>query len=1176
MVLGLILGLAYQEYLQKRALAYLAEQIEQQTGYRVDCGQITFTFPLYWHVDHLSLSSSEGEILLVEDLEAHISPWEWLHQHAVFDSIKIKKLTIPTGVKTTTPFSWEAIPWYCNVELLEIDELYLGEPVLAAIGMKEHPSFLSPAIPLRVAAYGVLSPHKKDIFLDMTLSKAFAKKGQTHFIASLTQDSAEQQLKLHVRIAESPEGMISEFLSLPEEYSYQGILEVAGPSNTWDQLVNAGMMMDAEMLTGDLQLNYESIIPDHPSIALLGNYGTVKSLFSFSKRHLKFSDIEGLVGPMLLKGKCTLSPEGNCIDTAIQLSIDETSYAAVKLRDSQVDMVFSGSIFAPNTSLKLSAESIDFPSHQFENVTMQGTCAYASDMVSTSAKIHCQHKERDWTLAWAAEWNPQNEILGIPHLSIASENTEIVGQLQADLKQNLMFGDMAGQADLSILKQWLPIESDGMVFLKAHFDPHHDTSAQSIDLNLRSNSLYCGPISAKQADLNITIENPLDSPSALIQLTCDKAAWKEVSASKIRYETVINLSAIQWPFSLSCEQGMLQIHSQGSWHHSPRAIDLQFDTLKGALDTFPFVLQDPVHLVLEPNRFDLSPVFFSIGTGLFYASADSSTGYMHGVARIQHIPIDIIRLFYPDVPAKGLIDASATINETPAGVIGDLHVELNGIDFKAGPLSPPAPLKGFLSADLHDNLLTCSGEMTGMGLQPVILQGTLPVNLSISPFKAAIDSTKSMNARIKAEGKIESLLEFLLPVTTTNLAGHTSFVIDVKGTPEAPQISGQVILSNGTFELLGVGASVHNVNAQIAIKGTKATLTQLTAQGKNNGTITGMGTAELSPSSAFPFDLSFQLNQITFEPSSYANVIASGPLRFRGNLEGRTLEGKLVSDSISVSIPEQIPELGHSMEITYVNQPKGIRPPTARTAAATPDLPLAYHLELEIPKHCMLRGQDWSSEWKGSALLTGTSDNPLLNGSCKVIKGAYRFNGKSFEINEGTISFAGDPKKKTTLYVIASKDIETIHVEVIAKGSVTDPAIVFRSNPPMSQREILSWILFNRGVSEITKFQGTQLNESITNLSKGNRQPDVLTKIRDRIGIDKIDICRSQDSDSNAVSVQVGKYVSQGVLVSIHKSITDEANRLSIEADLIKHFKIQAEVGDDADGQLRLKWKKDY
>src|SRR5690606_30756378 len=141
----------------------------------------------------------------------------------------------------------------------------------------------------------------------------------------------------------------------------------------------------------------------------------------------------------------------------------------------------------------------------------------------------------------------------------------------------------------------------------------------------------------------------------------------------------------------------------------------------------------------------------------------------------------------------------------------------------------------------------------------------------------------------------------------------------------------------------------------------------------------------------------------------------------------------------------------------------------------------------------------------------------------------------------------------------------------IAKGPIKKPELSFRSNPPLPQREILSWILFNRGASEISPFQGSQLSESITNLSTNQEGPDILSKIRSTLKIDRFEICRNPKNDNNEVNVHVGKYISDNVLISVIKS---DVNRLAIEATITERIKLQAQVGDDSQGQLLLKWKR--
>ncbi len=66
------------------------------------------------------------------------------------------------------------------------------------------------------------------------------------------------------------------------------------------------------------------------------------------------------------------------------------------------------------------------------------------------------------------------------------------------------------------------------------------------------------------------------------------------------------------------------------------------------------------------------------------------------------------------------------------------------------------------------------------------------------------------------------------------------------------------------------------------------------------------------------------------------------------------------------------------------------------------------------------------------------------------------------------------------------------------------------------------------------------------------------------------------------VSLKVGKYLSDGTMLSITRELkqgdTNSTNKscIGIESDLGKHIKLQAEVGDDSNGQVNLLWKKDY
>ena len=62
----------------------------------------------------------------------------------------------------------------------------------------------------------------------------------------------------------------------------------------------------------------------------------------------------------------------------------------------------------------------------------------------------------------------------------------------------------------------------------------------------------------------------------------------------------------------------------------------------------------------------------------------------------------------------------------------------------------------------------------------------------------------------------------------------------------------------------------------------------------------------------------------------------------------------------------------------------------------------------------------------------------------------------------------------------------------------------------------------------------------------------------------------------NDVSIKVGKYISDGVAVTVSKVVGSDTNYVGFEAQLAPSLTAEAQVGADEIGILSLKWKKNY
>jgi translocation and assembly module TamB len=539
------------------------------------------------------------------------------------------------------------------------------------------------------------------------------------------------------------------------------------------------------------------------------------------------------------------------------------------------------------------------------------------------------------------------------------------------------------------------------------------------------------------------------------------------------------------------------------------------------------------------------------------------------------IPIEYFHPFLPSLAIIGKTSMEASLGGTFANPIADLSLEFDNVKIQDPAFARVPPLKGIFTVALSPDDVKLAGKVIGIPESPVEIDANIPLKLSLSPMSFSWKKESPIAMNILASTDIAPLLH-LFSTDTTNITGKAKIALNVSGTIETPNIQGQAELIDGTFEDHETGAIFTHIHANLEGDGSKVLLKELSGMDATRGQLSGSGVIEIDLAKKFPYEIDLIFDKTQFVRLDFAKAVGSGSLKLTGTTEGGLVKGKINSDEIIITIPEQNAALMESVEITYINQPVIEKGPTQISPPKT-SFPLNLDVEMDVANNAKISDENLTSEWKGNIKMTGTTTQPIINGEFKILQGQYMFNGKAFKITQGTIAFNGPPEK-TTLYIITAYDLNAIVAEVILKGPIKNPSISFRSNPPLSQREILSYILFGRGFSELSPVEGSQISHSIKNLNTKSQTPDVLSKIKNTIGIDRIDISRNGGSEANDVSVQVGKYISRGVFVYVNRSITAGSNRLAIEAEVMHNIKLQAEVGDgeDSDSSVLFKWKHDY
>lgn len=389
-------------------------------------------------------------------------------------------------------------------------------------------------------------------------------------------------------------------------------------------------------------------------------------------------------------------------------------------------------------------------------------------------------------------------------------------------------------------------------------------------------------------------------------------------------------------------------------------------------------------------------------------------------------------------------------------------------------------------------------------------------------------------------------------------------------------------LLDGVVESFDIGSRFTKINGVIEGDLDALRLSKFSARDTDGGKYHGEGELLLNPEKDFPFSFTFDFEKARPFQSDILKSTMNGQLTFSGTSSKATLAGDLEALSPRIRIPEKLPESTGSISVTYINQPENETPPT-QPSHFTFEWPVELDINYTVSDQLKIKGRGLNSFWTGGINIGGTLVNVKTKGELKLVQGDFLFRGKKFEFNQGAITFNGEPAKNTSLFLTAELDLEELTVHCALKGPIFNPSITLTSSPPMSQRAILSWLLFGKGVSEINPMEETQLSRSLRSLlDKVDDKPDLLTRVGDIFGLDQVEIGTTPSGSAGDLTVRVGKYITEGTYFTISRNIsrgkdTDkDTSCFGIETKVGRHFRVRAEGDTETNGRLNLLWKNEY
>ena len=1153
---------------RKPIKSYLENTLSVSDTYKVKIKKIEEIHPSTITLSGVTVSDTVGVYAEIEALTVTIVPWKLFYGSIQIPSLRASPITIHRtpeqtfAKKSTNTLSSYSLFW---------------RPRRLAINH------------LDVSSLKILTEEKPDLLLEMSgnmrLTLRRQIKGQINLNISEPNPETVAKLKsvfrlknneatseFHLRANSKSKTLQKYFPDVA--FSVDSQLFLSGPTQSWVQFVNPNIS-SASALTGKLTVNGKSD-QDTPLFRALGQrLNSSVQIQAHPQQGIHLSNFFLNTPLISSSGKAFLSKK-KILDTQLQWEISDWTPLELELGkivggdlDGQLSLNWSPTSFDIENTVEGSNLRFDRLSIREAEMHFLGNIIENQLVGNSDLSLSVGPEELKGKVNIVAS----NEQLSLKKLKLKGNSASITGNLDFSSTYKLPIGNL--DAKLLNLTPWsdflsYPLQGSGEI--STSIDKHQKTK-----INAHMRNLTLGLIRMQQGSLvgHVGVQEIGITPN--LKLSCRGIKYLDHQIQIMNLD-IGALDSSTWPFAFDSRgifHNAFDLKLSGIYQETDLGHLWEFEQLSGQVLNQNISMKNKSSLEYSAEHLTAKSWDLSIGAGRLLAELSYLPDTVTCNLSAKKIPIFPLHQIYDLAPETGLLNCEIFIDGTPKDPVGTINGDLNNIHFSQPHLRSLPPINATWLGDLNRTLFSFQSTVAGLSnIAPITLHGTQELTLPLQWNQLPIDSNSNMDISTSAQGPLLPFLQLLLP-DNKEIGGNLDGSLHLGGTWSNPYLDGSCQISDAWYQNDYLGFSFRDLKGELIAKGSEIRLTNLHGYDKTDGVIQGTGNLQAFSSQSFPFHIDLDLSRVAVVDRPAAKAVANGQVRLFGNFQETNLEGELDVLSGIINIPKNLPSRVPQVDVTFINTPQDTSP-----SQESKRMQMNFDLKVNANETVSVKGRGITSTWKGDLKLGGNRDKLLLYGDLKLTSGEYRFNNRRFRLQKGRLQFNGDPANDAALNIEGILSLSELTVFVMLDGPLSSPHITFRSQPDHSINEILSWIMFNKEGSELSTFQAIQLAQAAVSLSSTDSNANVQSKILQQIGLDRLTLkntpsLEGEDGD-NEVSIEAGKYLSEGVFVSVTRSVDGKANQVGIEADFTQDIKIEAEIGDNAEAKIITKWKHDY
>jgi translocation and assembly module TamB len=541
-----------------------------------------------------------------------------------------------------------------------------------------------------------------------------------------------------------------------------------------------------------------------------------------------------------------------------------------------------------------------------------------------------------------------------------------------------------------------------------------------------------------------------------------------------------------------------------------------------------------------------------------------------GIAQLDRVLAGQVSLAAEAGRTPQRIEITTVDLETP-----QVRLTANG-DGAGGPVRIDARLANLgLFAPGFSGPLTAGGTVTLQGAEArriaLDLDATGPGGTTAALSGTVTDYGQQLD--LGASGRLPLALvnSFIQPRA---LNGTAQYDLRVNGAPGLPAVSGTVTTRGTTVALPNTGFAIDDLSGTATL-GQSRVQTDFTALMRDGGRLSITGPVALTP--GFDSGLRVGLDGLVLSDGRIYSTTANGNISLDGPLAGGArIGGAITLEETNIRIPSGGGTASVSLPgLRHVNESRASRLTRERAGLIETETggpaarPFSLDLTINAPRRIFVRGRGLDAELGGRLRIGGTTRDVAPDGFFELIRGRFDILGKRLTLNEGRVTMQGslDPY----LRFVAETEADDTTVQIIIDGLASDPEITFTSTPDLPQEEVVSRLLFGRGLDTISPLQAAQMASAVSTLT-GRSDNDLVGRLRGAVGLADLDVSQTEDGDTE---VSAGAYLSDDIYTEV---TADSAGKqqINLNLDVTRSVTVKGSTSNDGDTGIGIFFERDY